>query len=408
MSASFLQAALARAQDEAGSASAADGDGMAHFVVGAETVALSIARSHIPHNCVLAALVRKRPNESLPLPACDARFFELILQFYADEHPPSPFAACHHRVLISHPAAGQLNTNATEVRRWYEALRQTRVTFFTREGYHEGSAVAPDSAGLDRAEPMPAAVFELRTAAPTVLNEVRVRAVEWDPLPSDVDDSDGAEETAFHAEEIAFHQRRRLVPPFVAIGLTSPSELLVQHNGTSTDMEARALVLRNAPRRRVVRGDTLSALLALPRDVCWHEADFHGCSDLTLSLGRAMLEERSKLKAFLAPPRDGGGPRRLKAWPGKDAVQAMAAWWLAARLVDAHAYTECELYAVIEAECAYPPDCGTIRKELVRRSCLGQPSITVNVDQTTSTLYRLDASGMRRLLEGEWRAKGVL
>lgn len=48
-------------------------------------------------------------------------------------------------------------------------------------------------------------------------------------------------------------------------------------------------------------------------------------------------------------------------------MQALTAWWLAARLVADHGYTEPELYAVIEAECWYSPDLGTIRKELVRR-----------------------------------------
>ena len=39
-------------------------------------------------------------------------------------------------------------------------------------------------------------------------------------------------------------------------------------------------------------------------------------------------------------------PIRLKQWPGKDAVQALAVWWMAAALCEGHQYTEPELYAV--------------------------------------------------------------
>jgi len=87
-------------------------------------------------------------------------------------------------------------------------------------------------------------------------------------------------------------------------------------------------------------------------------------------------------------------------------VQALAAWWLAARLVADHGYTEPELYAVIEAECWYSPDLGTIRKELVRRpGCLEPPSITENADRTTSTTTRVKretskACERRSTLEG--------
>ena len=42
----------------------------------------------------------------------------------------------------------------------------------------------------------------------------------------------------------------------------------------------------------------------------------------------------------------------MRQWPGKDAVQALAAWWMAATLVEEHPYTESELYAVIASMCA--------------------------------------------------------
>ena len=36
-------------------------------------------------------------------------------------------------------------------------------------------------------------------------------------------------------------------------------------------------------------------------------------------------------------------PVRLKQWPGKDALQALAAWWMAATLCEDHRYTEPDL-----------------------------------------------------------------
>ena len=399
MSESFLRVVATR--NDACSDSAADG--MVHFLAGVERVPLSAARSSIPHDCFLGeAMHNERPQGPLPLPMCNADFMRQVLRFFTDDIPLPPFAACRYLVLIRHPACGTLDR--VDTCEWCKALQQTRVTLFTREGYYEGSPVAVGEIGSGATE-LPAAAFELRTTAPTVLNEVRVRAVEWDLSPEELD-SDG--------EEWITDRKQRRVPPFVVLGgddvQSFPPVALVAHDGTAEDMEARALVLRNAPQRRRACGDTLSALLALPREMCWLEADLHGCADLTFSLGRALLEKHSKLKAFLAVRGSRGGvdSSRLKAWPGKDAVQAMAAWWLAARLVEAHAYTEPELYAVIEAECAYPPDLGTIRKELVRRRCLTQPSITENADKTTTTLYRLDADGMQQMLEGEWRSKGVI
>ena len=63
------------------------------------------------------------------------------------------------------------------------------------------------------------------------------------------------------------------------------------------------------------RAMSLAALLALPREARWEQADRQGCDDLSLSIARALLERQTKLKAVLSS--DGGGHRRkLKAWPG--------------------------------------------------------------------------------------------
>ena len=103
--------------------------------------------------------------------------------------------------------------------------------------------------------------------------------------------------------------------------------------------------------------------------------------------------------------RQGGAAGRRGKAAGRHGT---AAWWLAARLVTTHTYTEPELYAVVEAECSYASDLGTIRKELVRRGCHAPPLIRENADKTTTTLYQVDIDGMRKTLEGEWRVKGVL
>jgi hypothetical protein len=108
--------------------------------------------------------------------------------------------------------------------------------------------------------------------------------------------------------------------------------------------------------------------------VLWAELDALADLDLTLWLARAVVARKSKLKNFLLfprPPRSAaseaapaapaapgtggaagvggqaGGvevvePVRLKQWPGKDALQALAAWWVAATLCEDHRYTEPE------------------------------------------------------------------
>lgn len=290
------------------------------------------------------------------------------------QRPPPPFAACRYRVLTRALAAHESDCTA--------ALRQTRVTMFAREGYFEASPAATSDEPVPNLGFVPSAAFELVTPQPTVLNEARLRAVECHPgLPNW-----GRLAPAFHV--------------FASLNGEHWEPLVVEHGDNTKDMESRALVLRNVPRRHLSGSELLERTLALPREQCWAEA--LACTDLSFAVARALLERKSKLKNFLVRAADGGACK-LKGWPGKDGVQAMAAWWLAALLVDAHAYTEPELYASVEAECAYPPDLGTIRKELVRRGCLQQPEIVQNPDMTTSTFYRIDAEGMRSTMEREWR-----
>ena len=98
---------------------------------------------------------------------------------------------------------------------------------------------------------------------------------------------------------------------------------------------------------------------------------------------------------------------RLKQWPGKDALQALAVWWMAATLVEGFAYTEPQLYGVIGSLCAMQPDHAVMRKEMVRRGYLEHPEIVDNADKTTTTYYKQSPDGLRAALRGEWRKKGV-
>ena len=145
---------------------------------------------------------------------------------------------------------GAIGRTETLCREGSRELRETRVTLFTREGYYEGTP-APQALDVDVAasredEPFIAA-FELQTEVPTVLNEVRIHAVEW-ACDCEAACSDGDRDSG----------KRRLVPPFIVTCSTDGSTFappIVTHGGTATGMEARALVLRNAPRRRLARDE---------------------------------------------------------------------------------------------------------------------------------------------------------
>ena len=207
------------------------------------------------------------------------------------------------------------------------------------------------------------------------------------------------------------------------------------------DLEVRVFALSNVPRRARAGAALEASFCAMPEAVLWAELDALADLDLTLWLARGVVARKSKLKNFLlfprpprpgaaeaapaapaapapAAPGPGGGaeeaggeaagvepvePVRLKQWPGKDALQALAVWWMAATLCEGHRYTEPELYAVISSLCAMQPDHGVLRKEMVRRGYLHPPEIVLNANKTTSTYYTVNPEGLQAL-SSEWRS----
>ena len=156
-----------------------------------------------------------------------------------------------------------------------------------------------------------------------------------------------------------------------------------------------------------MRPDALAeSFLALDDAMLWAELDFHGDDDLTLDLARRVVARKSKLKNFLKPSETPGADPLLKTWPGKDAMQTMAVWYMAATLVEGHEYTEPELSCVMSSLCAFPPDHGVLRKEM-GAAALGPPNIVTNADKTTATYFSVSGEGLRAVLRGEWRRTGV-
>lgn len=239
--------------------------------------------------------------------------------------------------------------------------------------------------------------FEASSPTGSVLNEVRVRCIRFEL-------QGGA---------------ASIVPAFTVWGSATATDDARDSDDWVTicsspgymheeNMEQRLFALSNVPRRHEVDAALQEAFFAaLPDEELWAALDFHGDDDLTLSLARTAVAKRTKLKSFLARAGGADGPLRLKQWPGKDAVQALATWWMAATLVEGHRYTEPELYAVVGSLCAMQPDHAVMRKDMVRRGYLHPPEIETNADQTTSTYYRPAAEGLRAALRGEWRTKGV-
>lgn len=312
------------------------------------------------------------------------------------------------------------------------ALARSRIQLILRGGYLE---FPPD---IDFGEQAPAASappavarqgtrWHARTLTASVVNEVRVRGIE--PVPGEEAQPGFSGALYFFdngnpgAPEIGC--QRRLVPAFTLWGRLSASHRggpggdggewrpICQSEPVRGDsLEVRVFALPNVPVRRALPPSLETAFLALDEDILWAELDFHAVDDLTFGLARAILARRSKLKTFLTPGHwltgDDDTRQRIKQWPAKDAVQALAVWWIASALVDDHRYTEPELYAVIESlslkRCA---DFAVVRKEMCRRRYLEQPLIETNADRTTSTYYVLDRAGMHAALRGEWRSKGV-
>ena len=332
-----------------------------------------------------------------------------------------------------------------------KALERSRVTLALRGGYLLiDSPSRSDTEGL--ASPL---LWTSSTPTPTVVNEIRVRCVGHQPYyiaPEQLSEfpaNQRAEldghplgaaggcfyETDAHVfEHVVSH--KRVLPAFTLWGCCGEAAAggaprwhpICKRQAYFGDaLEVRVFATSNAPRRPRCCPPTEAALLALPEATLWAELQFHACDDLTFALARTLIARKSKLKGFLTarrlPPGRGGEPMdlaaerahgeedeepiRLKQWPGKDAVQALAAWWVSALLVEGHRYTEPELYALIERCCSYSPDFAVIRKEMVRHGFLEAPEIIENADRTTTTTYCVSVAGMRTALDGDWRTKGV-
>ena len=334
----------------------------------------------------------------------------------------------HRELLEGYNAALLRHLDTTE------AMSRSRVQLMFRSttggsGYLE----LPHSAG-----------WIARLGSPSVANELRVKLVST-AFPGEEEEEGGAEQRSpacLITEGPPLVNHPRLVPGVTLWGRSSDSQ---QHctdwvrlcHAAADDgdkLEVRAFCLVNVPRRRRLPDELEAACWALGDERLWAQLDFHGCDDLTFALARRVLERKSKLKTFLINPaaaaaaaaargqpaaqpaarpaaqqvgQPGAPEVRLKQWPGKDAVQALAAWWIAATLCEAHTYTEPELYAAIEELCAMQADFAVIRKEMVRRGFLAAPEIVTNPDATTTTYYRVNGTSMRAALQGDWKTKGV-
>jgi len=311
------------------------------------------------------------------------------------------------------------------------AMGVSRVQLILGSGYLEFPPEGFESAGSDAHEnPLPLERHASRWIArlsdgPSVAHELRVKLV-GATFPGE---PEGSRYPACLMEESAEDNELtlfpRLVPGFTLWGRMSAEmhctgwvRLCEGAADRSDKLEARLFCLSNVPRRRRLAPLLESAFLALGDQTLWAQLNFHGCDDLTFAIARGVVERQSKLKPFLATKKvaqaeaDKGQnqaavERLLKQWPGKDAVQALAVWWMAATLCDGHAYTEPELYAAIENLCAMQADFAVIRKEMVRRGFLTPPEIVANTDRTTTTYYRVSMVSMRAALQGEWRTKGI-
>ena len=250
--------------------------------------------------------------------------------------------------------------------------------------------------------------WSTRAATPGVVNELRVRCVAVSSRPN------SSVPCIWRAEwgEPSFTELR-VLPAYTLYGRLSSDgpdaewqPICAGRPYTGDKMEVRTFASANVPLRRRCPDALAESFLALDDAMLWAELDFHGDDDLTLDLARRVVARKSKLKNFLKPSETPGADPLLKTWPGKDAMQAMAVWYMAATLVEGHEYTEPELSCVMSSLCAFPPDHGVLRKEMVRRGFLGQPNIVTNADKTTATYFSVSGEGLRAVLRGEWREEG--
>ena len=371
-----------------------------------------------------------------------AREDPVVVRFWAQYnhiHVPSITGYTHFRVCFDD------DCNAGEM------MQETRVALMLRGSYCEATRIVSSLDAVNHVE------YEAVLLSASILNEVRVRAVRPNPI-SDI----------------------RCVPAFTVWGATTPDhsspldspwvkEEIFDANGVKHlaygppwwllvdqpetrgfNLEVRSFALCNVPRMPSCSESLRDELLEMPTMAAtWVTALAAGCTPLTVALARLLLEERSKLRAFLIVPSKGvaaqgvaegaadgavdGMPAiegrhvraatspmpadvwfrraagvdacmtspRLKAWPGKGGVQQLVVLWMCAPLMAQHEYTEPELYAHISDHCAYQPDHGVVRKEMVRHGYLQQPVIHQNADHTTSTTYQLGLKTLEAALGGD-------
>ena len=292
-----------------------------------------------------------------------------IVQFYA-QPKRLPQYSRRHRVVFALDAFQLPGFSGDDIE---AVVRGARVQLMLRGDY-----VVMDSPPSDT----PANIFEATTSSPCILNEVRVRAFD---------------------SRTTTNQRH--VPPFDVYceGANGNWSHLCQNDAyTGESMEVRVFCLSNVPlRRSVPAGDAAlrAALASLPHGLVCAECDARGDRDLIYWRARIALETSSKLKNFLLR---GDSGAKLKQWPGKDAVQGLAVFWMAALLDAEYKYTEPELYALIGDLSANPGqscDYAIVRKEMVRRGLLEPPDIVTNEDNTTTTYYRASRSGLEAALK---------
>ena len=292
----------------------------------------------------------------LELPARDASFFRLLCAFWRESSRAVASAYTEYVCVFESFAdsllgADQPEANAAIMRTLDAdgALLTSRVQLILRGGYVEMAPLQP-------------ARWSAATPAPSIVNEVRVRNID---APHRHVAPDG---------EVTLHSRA--LPAFVLWGRRGTDHewrAVCRRRGYGgDDMEVRTFARCNAPRRARCSEALEASFLALDEEVLWAELTYHADDDLTFALARSRVARKSKLQGFLkarqrerAPTTTAGGggaagsgeggdggltsaaegwcePVRLKQWPSKDAVQALAAWWIAATLCDEHRSMEPE------------------------------------------------------------------
>lgn len=527
---SLLAALDRRAADAATADAASHSDSVLTLLVGPGQEPIPLPVDRVPTgDSLLGSMLRQRGkmDHACELPTSSPAFVRLLCEFLRDTSRGLPTAFSDYKVTFSTFVASfspgfieeglSAEDRAMALRKVYGAnmaeddnnrlmrnlrradeehwLQHSRIQLILRGAYLEvppDRLCSPPAADADgapdhftgRPPPRPTAAPPLRrqatewgavTRVPTIVNELRARAVEfWDVQAfhqPDFDHNVGLVQVAQDFRWVASDDGEQVMQTNPSLRAVGDGRLLpacvlwgrrpdgqwqrICASGRSVGaFESRVFALSNAPRRARPSAEFEARLLSLDEATLWQQLDFFGEDDLTFALARTLVATTSKLKNFLTawpkpqPPAAGleataavaslpnvgrpaaedrgdwwqrrreeeeeeakvadeGESRRLKQWPGKDAVQALAVWWMAALLVEGHRYTEPELYAIISSCCAMQPDHAVMRKEMVRRGFLEPPHIVQNDDATTTTYYALCRGAMLAALRGEWRSKGV-